>query len=206
MVDIWENHLDSELCRDIIRRFENNTTCQYQGVVNNGEGITSVNPSTKKCTELQISMHEHWKDIDEILFERFSDAVEKAREKHPGLASISGELQDEGYRIKRYLPDGTEMFKFHIDVNGYPQAHRQLVFMWYLNTVKEGGETVFHEQNIAVQPIEGRLVAFPPFWTHSHTANAPISEPKYVITGWLTFPKVQSAPALRKVIDYDTRR
>ena len=165
MVWVLENHLNSDVCREMITRFEEDTDNHYRGEVATKGGGNEVNTSFKKCTELHVSAHHHWADIDKILWERMGDAVDKVRTKHRGLAYMGGKFQDEGYRIKRYMPDGTELFKPHIDVNGYPQANRQLVCQWYLNTVEEGGETVFYEQGIEVAPVEGRLVAFPPFWT-----------------------------------------
>ena len=48
---------------------------------------------------------------------------------------------------------------------------RQLVAMWYLNNVAgPGGETEFDLQQVSVKPKEGKLVLFPPFWTHIHRA------------------------------------
>lgn len=203
MIDVWDNHLDPKICRDIIRRFEEDLSSQYPGHIVGKKGTSDIDPSYKKCTEIQVSSHEHWLDIDKLLFERTKDAIALARKKHPGLAHMTGHMQDEGYRIKRYLPDGTEQFKPHIDVNGFPQAHRQLVCQWYLNTVEEGGETVFYEQEVAVKPVEGRLVTFPPFWTHFHAGSPPISEPKYIISGWLTFPKMNVPLPQKKVIKHD---
>ncbi len=191
---IFENHLDSAVCRDIITRFEEDTAHHFQGEIALEGGGSTTNPSIKKCTELQVSSHPHWADIDKILWERMGDAVKLVRARHQGLAYMGGKFKDEGYRIKRYINDGTEGFRGHVDVNGFAQAHRQLICQWYLNTVEEGGETVFHEQNIAIAPVEGRLACFPPFWTHIHTANPPISEPKYIVSGWLTFQRDTSGP------------
>lgn len=184
---IFENHLSPDVCRDIITRFEADSSLQYQGEVATSAGAGKTDTDIKKCTELHVSAHAHWADIDKLLWERMGDAVKLVRERHLGLSYMGGKFHDEGYRIKRYMNDGTEGFKTHIDVNGYPQAHRQLVCQWYLNTVEEGGETVFPEQGMEVAPVTGRLVCFPPFWTHIHRANPPISEPKYIVSGWLTF-------------------
>jgi hypothetical protein len=184
---IYENHLDSETCREIIRRFEEDSCLQYPGEIATSSGAGELKTDVKKCTELHVSAHAHWADIDKILWERMGDAVKLVRAEHAGLAYMGGKFHDEGYRIKRYINDGIEQFKTHVDVNGYATAHRQLICQWYLNTVEEGGETVFHEQNVAIKPVEGRLACFPPFWTHIHTANPPISEPKYIVSGWLTF-------------------
>ena len=54
--------------------------------------------------------------------------------------------------------------------------------MWYLNDVEIGGETDFI--NFKIKPTTGKLVIFPSTWTYPHCANIPISNDKYIITGW----------------------
>ena len=83
-------------------------------------------------------------------------------------------------------------FKFHVDVQDYASARRFLVYFWYLNTVEEGGETCFqlnrqHEIEVKVQPQTGRLLMFPPMWTHPHVALPPISGPKYIMSAYLHY-------------------
>jgi hypothetical protein len=56
-----------------------------------------------------------------------------------------------------------------------------------LNTVKEGGETEFLYYKKRINPIEGRLVIWPAGFTHTHRGNPPLSNDKYIITGWLEF-------------------
>jgi len=126
-----------------------------------------------------------------LTVEALMDSVMMAKtaEKYVGLGYMCGKVQDEGYRIKRYVPGGGEYFKLHVDCNGFPQAHRQLVLFMYLNTVEIGGETEFPTQGISVKPVEGRMVTFPPFWTHAHIGHPPVSENKYAVTAWITFPR-----------------
>ena len=85
----------------------------------------------------------------------------------------------EEFRLKRYLPNGVDEFRNHVDVTRYATARRFLVFFLYLNDT-EGGETVFTNYDLRVKPRAGRILMFPPFWTHPHTGKKPINKPKYI--------------------------
>jgi hypothetical protein len=60
---------------------------------------------------------------------------------------------------------------------------RVLVYMWYLNDVAVGGETEITDY--IIKPSAGKLVMFPSLWTYPHCGNMPISDDKYIITGWI---------------------
>ena len=67
-------------------------------------------------------------------------------------------------------------------------SQRQLVAIWYLNDVRgPGGETEFALQDVKVTPQAGKLVLFPPFWTHIHRAVEVQSTVKYIATTWICF-------------------
>ena len=59
---------------------------------------------------------------------------------------------------------------------------RIVTFLFYLNDVEEGGETFFY--NGKVKPEAGKLILFPATWTYNHKGNMPISNDKYIVTGW----------------------
>jgi hypothetical protein len=75
----------------------------------------------------------------------------------------------------------------------YPQQtstealHRNLLFMFYLNDVEQGGETDFFYQNIKLKPKKGTMVIAPAGFTHTHRGNKPISDDKYILTSWVLF-------------------
>ena len=118
-------------------------------------------------------------------------------QKYRDLFNIDGKLWPnqvgyEAFRMKRYMPNNLDDFKFHVDVGDYASARRFLVFFWYLNDVAEGGETTFQQNRksrieMAVKPVAGRMITFPPLWTHPHTGMKPISGPKYIIGGYLHY-------------------
>ena len=66
-------------------------------------------------------------------------------------------------------------------------ATRHLVFMTYLNTVNDGGETEWFHQQIKIQPRKGLTVMWPVDWTHVHRGVPSKTETKYITTGWYTY-------------------
>ena len=63
---------------------------------------------------------------------------------------------------------------------------RHLSFVMFLNSVAEGGELEFINQDLRIVPEEGKAVIFPSGWTHSHRTLPP-SETRYVLQLWWSF-------------------
>ena len=94
----------------------------------------------------------------------------------------------EEFRVKRYLPGGEERFDTHVDVQDHLSARRFLAFLLYLNTVEQGGETVFQlDRELVFQPQQGSILVFPPSWSFPHRGAPPISGPKYIFSSYLQF-------------------
>jgi hypothetical protein len=174
------NALPSEICREIIRRFEEKTDQQYEGRIGQ---LQEKDSSIKRSTDLVVSGKEDWKDIDGILFRSLGFALREFREKYP---YFKGPFKDMGYAIQRTLPG--EFYHWHIDGGSHEFSQRQLVAVWYLNDVKgPGGETEFLFQDVKVTPQEGKLLLFPPFWTHEHRGATLERGVKYIATTWVVF-------------------
>ncbi|MGD8526647.1 MAG: 2OG-Fe(II) oxygenase [Thioalkalispiraceae bacterium] len=173
--------LDKQLCAEMIQRFEQHTDEQYAGRI--GQTV-SQDQSVKKTTDLVVSGKEHWKDVDHALFKSLATAIKEFRETFP---YFKGPFKDMGYGLQRYQPG--EYYHWHIDGGSHDFAMRQLVALWYLNDVPEGhgGETEFLYQDIKVRPEAGKLVLFPPFWTHEHRACTLDQGVKYIATTWVVF-------------------
>ena len=172
--------LPADVCKDMVQRFEAAVDEQYSGHV--GQTM-SKDQSVKRSTDLVVSGKDHWKDIDRLLFRSLAGAMNTLREKHP---FFDGAFKDMGYAIQRTLPG--EYYHWHIDGGSHSFSHRQLVAIWYLNDVEgSGGQTEFRYQNIAVTPREGKLILFPPFWTHEHRGVTLENGVKYLATTWVVF-------------------
>ncbi|HEX9625714.1 MAG TPA: 2OG-Fe(II) oxygenase [Acidiferrobacterales bacterium] len=173
--------LPGDVCREMIGRFEARQDQQYPGHI----GVTqSEEAAIKKSTDLFISGREDWQDIDGILRQSLGGALREIARQFPFFAA--NRFKDLGYNLQRYRPG--EYYHWHVDSGPGEFMTRQLVAIWYLNDVPgPGGATEFALQDLGVQPEEGKLVLFPPFWTHIHRAQAMESGVKYIATTWLCF-------------------
>lgn len=73
---------------------------------------------------------------------------------------------------------------WHCETANRHVSNRILVFTVYLNDVDEGGETEFLYYPKRIKPRAGSVLIFPAGFTHTHRGNPPISNEKYIITGW----------------------
>jgi hypothetical protein len=175
-----ENALTPDICREIIRRFEASTDQQYEGRIGQ---LATKEQSIKRSTDLVVSGNERWRDIDQMLHRSLGLAVRVFREKFP---FFKGPFKDMGYNVQRTLPG--EHYHWHIDGGSHDFSQRQLVIIWYLNDVPgPGGETEFRFQDVKVTPQEGKMLLFPPFWTHEHRGVTLQQGVKYIATTWLVF-------------------
>tara|TARA_R100001460_G_scaffold80495_1_gene121427 strand:+ start:250 stop:840 length:591 start_codon:yes stop_codon:yes gene_type:complete len=65
--------------------------------------------------------------------------------------------------------------------------NRIMAFMVYLNDVTEGGETEFLYQQCRFKPEKNTTLIWPANFTHVHRGNPPLSNDKYIITGWVEY-------------------
>jgi len=174
------NAIPLEICNNLIERFEASTDEQYLGRI--GQTQTQER-SIKKSTDLVVSGKEHWKDADRNFFYSLGLAMKEFRETFP---YFKGPFKDMGYAIQRTQPG--EHYHWHIDGGSHEFSQRQLVAVWYLNDVPgPGGETEFLFQDVKVKPEAGKLILFPPFWTHEHRGVTLEQGVKYIATTWVVF-------------------
>tara|TARA_B100001971_G_C18112194_1_gene494813 strand:- start:341 stop:934 length:594 start_codon:yes stop_codon:yes gene_type:complete len=172
--------VNTDNCNDIIKRFEDSKSEHYQGRV--GQNFTEQK-DIKRSTDMVISGKNNWKDIDELLFTSLSKALSSIKKE---FEFFNGPFKDVGYAIQRTNPD--EYYHWHIDGGSHQFSDRQLVAIWYLNDVNgPGGETEFINQNVKIKPEIGKLILFPPFWTHEHRGVKLQKGVKYIATTWVVF-------------------
>lgn len=179
-----DDALSATSCRAMIRQFEKDP--------HKGPGITmgGLNVAVKDSTDLCLSSHESWKTFDEILCKsigviwiRFLEHLKRCDMR----IDLHSGFRDNGYNIKKY-EKGRGHYDWHQDSHIYPNAnnHRAFTILWYLNTVKEGGETCF--RNRTISPVQGKALIFPSTFTYMHKGCMPVSGPKYIIATFLLWP------------------
>jgi len=183
---IDKSSLSTELCKDIIILFEESD--HSNGVVTNGY-LPDV-----KCTRDIDIIHcdEKWETIRCFLISELTKHLKKY--KIQMSTDISINISEVFPSIDKCFINALNIQKYeknigkfvtHIDdlVDYKNHARRIIVYMWYLNDVLEGGETVFNGK-CKVKPEAGKIVMFPSTWTYPHSALIPVSGDKYIITGW----------------------
>jgi hypothetical protein len=76
---------------------------------------------------------------------------------------------------------------WHYEADCLENSRRVLAWILYLNDIEDGGETEFLYQAKRVKPKAGTLVIWPASFTHVHRGNPPLSNTKYIVTGWVEF-------------------
>ncbi len=176
----FNDSLSKDKCDEIIRRFEDAPDQHYQGRV--GQNFKE-DIAIKKSTDMVVSGKDEWKDIDELLFTSLAKALSKIKKQ---FDFFNGPFKDIGYAIQKTKPG--EYYHWHIDSGSHQFSDRQLVAIWYLNDVEgPGGETEFLNQNVKIKAETGKLVLFPPFWTHEHRGVKLQKGVKYIATTWIVF-------------------
>lgn len=176
-----ERSLPADVCREAIRRFEASAEEQVPGRIGQEGALV---PQVKRSTDLRISGREHWRDIDRTLAQHLVAAFNAFALELPFFAA--NRFKDIGYNLQRTLPG--EYYHWHVDAGPGAFSERQMVAIWYLNDVAgPGGETEFPLQGVSIRPAEGKLLLFPPFWTHVHRGVTLREGVKYIATTWICF-------------------
>ena len=173
--------LPADVCREMVRRFEEKKDQHQPGRI--GQGAAEA-PDIKRSTDLPISGRADWKDIDTALVRSLAQVLREFAAQFPFFAA--NKFKDLGYNLQRTLPG--EFYHWHVDSGPGEFMSRQLVAIWYLNDVPgPGGETEFPLQGVSITPEEGKLLLFPPFWTHVHRGATLQQGVKYIATTWVCF-------------------
>lgn len=97
--------------------------------------------------------------------------------------------------IRFYRYQGKQRFNFHKDgIKKYSNYESQFTVLIYLNSIKQGGETIFRKNEIKVQPQSGRCLLFAHDLWHSGLAVTD-EEIKYVMRSDLFYLQHKSFDA-----------
>ena len=176
-VRYYDRVVSKEWCNKVIDLFEQSKTDTF-------------NSDRKSFTELDIEGKEEFREIKEtyirVLKQNLQHFMKEVNIENHHFPPV---IDMENIRIKKYTDNGKDVFKNHVDVlrSQGPSSKRFLVFIMYLSDVEEGGETSIPRYNIKCKPKAGRLLMFPPFWTHPHQGEKVIKGTKYQMMTYLHY-------------------
>jgi hypothetical protein len=175
--------ISEDLCGRIIENYQRDPR-KRQGRTLGGRGGKRLQDEVKASTDLEFIQEGAWAEAFDELNRAVNTALESLVAQIPSLQIWP--LWWTGYKIQHYTRN-EGYFKWHFDALGPGTWDRQLAMVIYLNSVRDGGETCFHRQNMKFKPIAGDALIFPTFWTHAHCGEIPLSEDKYIISSFVSF-------------------
>ena len=178
--------IDYSLCDEIIAYYEKNKKKQSQGVTSFGMNLATKDRRDITLTPDKLNLPEN--EIYKIYFQSLFECYKDYHLQWPFLSEIVNDLDIGSFNIGKYEP-GQHFQKIHCERSSLSTLHRLFAFMTYLNDVEDGGSTYFNHYDLDIKPTKGLTLIWPAEWTHSHKGNVLKTGVKYIITGWLTFPK-----------------
>jgi len=175
-IKTYDDTVSKDLCQNLIHDFETRIH-HHEKVITKEINFTQIN----------LLDHQEWHHYVQKLVNVFTEYINKyISDCNIGDSVFPEKYSFEAVRMKRYLPNGEEQFLPHVDVNDHMSAKRFLAFFIYLND-NDAGNTTFPNFKINVQPKQGKMLIFPPMWTHMHAGEPPVDSPKYIIGSYLHY-------------------
>lgn len=182
-----EKVLSSKLCKAFIKAFEESNE-KKPGVLYGPDGASSN--TGKKSTDITFNpnylQHPIWgsllKKLVNVLEKGYSDYIDR----HSLAFSKLDPLEISPlFNLQRYEPE-EGFYEWHCERATIKYSNRFLVWMIYLNTLTDRGETEFHYQHHFESAEEGKLIIWPSDWMYLHRGVPSPTETKYILTGWFT--------------------
>jgi hypothetical protein len=170
--------LSHEICYLIIKKYENESMkCQ-------GQTLSGVNLDIKDSIDFVIPKNtingaEEWSDIYELLEKELNNNVKEYIHKLDDIINIKYNnsyttfsknfLTSPLFQVQRYNKNkGKYIYHDDFMCDWDSKKYRVLTFL-----------------NYKIKPERGKLILFPASWVFPHSGLMPISNDKYIITGWL---------------------
>ena len=183
-IETYDNALTEKECKYIID-YMNTDNKLEPGVVGSG-----VKPHLKDSWDITLNFDEDNTKVNEIILESLCDCLDLYTDKHPQLNQIPKWRYHPFYNLQKYNPNQA-YHSLHCENNGgyFLETKRIMAWMFYLNTVTDGGGTYFDNYNLTMDAVQGRCVIWPAYWTHMHKGIVSQTETKYIATGWVSFTR-----------------
>ena len=185
-IGVYENAFSKEYCEKTIKYFDNLKANGFTENRMQAEGVQkTIRDDDAFFGHYAINLQN---DLE--LYLKFNETFWKIYNEQYALnfaiLSESGVHNNFSFKVQK-TPIGGGYHTWHYESCDRKSCHRLLTWMVYLNDVEEGGETEFLYQHIRVKPKQGTLVIWPAAFTHTHRGNPPLSNEKYIVTGWTEF-------------------
>jgi hypothetical protein len=185
-IGIFENAFARDFCSDVIESIDKSIAMGLSQTRQQADGVPKIEKQDEQV------FHEDY--VNAMLFGRthqyfmhiMESVVMPTYKGYYDVLSSSAPSYLHSVKLQR-TEKGGGYHSWHYEQDGKACADRQMTFILYLNDIEEGGETEYLYQNRRVKPEAGKLVIWPASYTHTHRGNPPLTDCKYIMTGWYSF-------------------
>ena len=180
-IGIFKNFMPNNMIDNYVNYFNN---CEKQGAVYSREVDKTLveDSSIDTIRNINVPMTYNNKPFIDMFFQEIYPLY---TQKYSYLKQLATHNILEVKIQKTKIGGGYHVW--HCENSKMKSRNRILAFMVYLNDVTEGGETEFLYQKCRFKPEKNTLLVWPAQFTHVHRGNPPLSNDKYIITGWVEY-------------------
>ena len=200
-IKVYPNAFKDEWCERLVNDWDNFPKPPEDGNIRYEMNVTQIRNDSIICLDesfatdthesTELKMDYHKETVATVLKHASMYNTNEIGMVLPALDVVGAQLQ----KTESAYSGG--FYSFHSERTGNRNTtsepdpmRRMLVYMLYLNDIPEGeGETEFLYQKLRLQPKKGDLVIWPAMFTHTHRGNPVYTTDKYILTGWLSWPK-----------------
>jgi|TARA_R110000787_G_scaffold99408_1_gene203958 RNAse (barnase) inhibitor barstar len=172
-------------CDALVAWFEDNPDFHTTAVISNNSGSNIVDYRVKDATCINLNLEDaygintNFSSFLDFLWESVNSYVAEFIE----LSYMNFSML-EAFQISRYTPPDGGFRADHCERNDTESAPRLLVWMLYLTDNGLEGGTNFKYLEHSETAEKGKLLIWPPDFTHTHNGIVDTEKYKYIITGW----------------------
>tara|TARA_R110000744_G_scaffold249263_1_gene365536 strand:- start:332 stop:922 length:591 start_codon:yes stop_codon:yes gene_type:complete len=171
-------YMPEKVCDNLVNYFNKNRDKAKPGA-SLYEGKITPDKTIKDSLDLSLGNSNVEKDVFEYRL-HLQEILDLYVKEYPEVGRLD-KFNVEDVNIQWYPSKGG--FKtWHYERGAKENMDRVLVFMTYLNNVKNGG-THFKYQDVTTPAIKGLTIIWPPDWTHTHKGEIS-NDKKIIATGW----------------------
>jgi len=167
---IGQYKIEDSVCDNLIEEFKKRKD----------EHNTDYHPH-KKSTDLCMQPNDPALEIYATELQKCITAYEKFYNLELNKFGITNHYNDTC--VIQYYKPGEGFPALHYERASMSSLKRELVYMLYCNTLKNGG-THFPNQNKTLKAVKGKLYIWPAGFTHPHQGVICKTKEKYIVTGW----------------------
>lgn len=187
-IGVYDGAFSDQFCDDLITYFEwclknNRTYKRQEDEMSKKDDSTNLNPLTTEEINFQFP---HVQGIINEFNDNFWNLCYREYMENYSSLKQYGQHTIYTYKVQKTIPTGG-YHVWHCEDGSVDYSRRVGVYILYLNDIEEGGETEFLYLSKRIPPKKGRLLIFPPNFPWTHRGNPPLSNTKYIMTGWIEF-------------------